>query len=138
MIERVVLVACSAKKLEHAAPARELYQGTRFKLSYQYAEQLQPRSIFILSARHGLVQPNTMLEPYEQTLEGASNEELYAWGKRVHTELRNHMTSFTRCTILAPPEYCMPLLPHLEDVETPIVGLDEDSQKAWLRAKVRT
>jgi cytoplasmic iron level regulating protein YaaA (DUF328/UPF0246 family) len=33
-----------------------------------YAERLNPKAIFILSAKYGLLNPNDIIEPYEQTL----------------------------------------------------------------------
>jgi hypothetical protein len=37
----------------------------------------------ILSAEHGFVRPDDRLDPYDETLRGASEDEKWAWGRRV-------------------------------------------------------
>lgn len=52
---RLAIVACSASKLAHAAPARELYTGALFKLARELAETVADRWV-ILSAKHGALE----------------------------------------------------------------------------------
>jgi hypothetical protein len=59
-------VACSGKKTETAAPARELYLGQLFKKSVAYIEAVDAGAPwFILSALHALVLPDEVIAPYE-------------------------------------------------------------------------
>ena len=58
----VGLVACASQKLQRPAPARELYVSQLFKKASAYAGLTCDRW-YILSAKHGLVHPDTVLEP---------------------------------------------------------------------------
>jgi hypothetical protein len=63
----VGLVGCAARKLQGPAPARELYVSQLFRKASAYAEATCDRW-YILSAKHGLVHPDTVLEPYDVRL----------------------------------------------------------------------
>lgn len=60
------IVGCGAQKLDHAAPAAQLYTGTLFRFALAYARsQACDGDIRILSGKHGLVQLHEVLEPYD-------------------------------------------------------------------------
>lgn len=65
---RVAVIPCSAAKLEHRAPALELYTGSLYRSALLAAAALRAYgrvdSILVLSARHGLVALDTELDPY--------------------------------------------------------------------------
>lgn len=72
------VIPCSAAKLDHAAPARDLYTGTMFRhtlanvermAAVDNAEGLGPARVLILSARYGLIDLDTVIEPYEQRMD---------------------------------------------------------------------
>ncbi len=67
-MKKIVLISCASKKRDVACKARELYQSTLFKLSLAYAETLNADHIFILSALHGVVDLNSIIEPYNITI----------------------------------------------------------------------
>ncbi|MBK5052923.1 hypothetical protein IQ289_31560 [Burkholderia sp. R-70006] len=74
----VLLMACSAAKLDRAAPAIELYRGVMFgSYSAHVRRQAQP-VVLILSALHGFVAADTLLEPYEQKMSRDRAEEMLA------------------------------------------------------------
>lgn len=63
-----MVIPCGGAKLDHAAPASELYIGSAFREALAAAlHQVDgDRSrVFILSALHGLVSLDTELEPYD-------------------------------------------------------------------------
>ena len=62
-MRRLIILACSAKKLDHAARAVDIYQGSIFKFGLQYANTNR-YDVVILSALHGFLQPGTVIEPY--------------------------------------------------------------------------
>lgn len=64
---KVALVGCGKSKLEHEAPARDLYTGSLFRAARGWAER-NADAWFILSAKHGLVHPDTVIAPYDVTL----------------------------------------------------------------------
>lgn len=64
----IVVVPCGAQKLTTAAAAGQLYTSPHFALVYRAACKLaakQSGRVRILSALHGLVEPWTVIEPYD-------------------------------------------------------------------------
>lgn len=74
--ERLLLMPCSGMKLDFAAPASTLYTGVMWQ-SLRANWQGRTR-LTILSAKHGIVLPHELIEPYEQRLDQASVEDLLA------------------------------------------------------------
>lgn len=63
----IVVVPCGAQKLDEPAPAGQLYRSQHFQLVLRAASRLadeQAGRVLILSALHGLVDPATVLDPY--------------------------------------------------------------------------
>jgi hypothetical protein len=83
---RAVLVSCAATKLDRPAPAADLYTSPLFRKARSYAEA-SGHPWFILSARHGLVEPTTVLEPYDTKLTDLTPGERSAWADRVARDL---------------------------------------------------
>jgi hypothetical protein len=63
----VGLVGRASQKLQRPAPARELYVSQLFKKASAYAERTCDRW-YILSAKHDLVHPDEVIEPYDVRL----------------------------------------------------------------------
>ncbi|WP_244125131.1 DUF6884 domain-containing protein [Burkholderia gladioli] len=74
--ERLVVLACSATKLAHAAPAIELYRGVMYSTYRAHVRAETAPAVMVLSARHGFVRPDTVIEPYEQRMTEARVEAL--------------------------------------------------------------
>ncbi|MFF2088533.1 DUF6884 domain-containing protein [Nocardia sp. NPDC058176] len=65
----LVLVACGARKADHPRPARDLYTGSYTRMCLQAALILAPaEQVRIVSARHGLVELATVLDPYDTAI----------------------------------------------------------------------
>ena len=64
---RIALVSCVKKKRGSAAFARDLYLSQLFRGLRCYAES-HADVWYILSAEHGLLKPDQIVEPYERTL----------------------------------------------------------------------
>lgn len=64
----IAVVGCGERKLAHAAPAGQLYTGSYFRACSLTAAAISPGRWYILSARHGLIAPSKVIEPYEQTM----------------------------------------------------------------------
>lgn len=67
------IVPCGAAKADHAAPANELYVGSAFTYAWQRVQAevkeheeagLGEARVLILSALHGFVDPEQVLDPY--------------------------------------------------------------------------
>lgn len=117
---RVALVACSSKKAPVAVKARYLYQGNLFRLSVAWIERRSHvyRHWGILSAKHGLVLPDTVVEPYDMTLDSFTYDERLAWGRRTRQQLVDQWGAGTAYTLLCGAfyKYAVDGLPFTEDV----------------------
>jgi hypothetical protein len=92
-----------------------LYQGNLFKLSVKWIEERNFDGWGILSAKHGLVMPDDILDPYEQRLGDDDNE---AWGDSVYRSLMTRWGSSCIYTVLAGSQYGVAVLklPYVENV----------------------
>lgn len=156
---RVALVGCGASKLGHAAPARELYTGDLFRKASAWAQTHADRW-YVLSARHGLVHPDTVLEPYDQRMP-TDVDSKRTWAMQVDATLRCQNADLSRysmhsrdtdpdvmglgahvmsghtvaITMLAGAAYCEVLAPKVATwatVTRPLAGLGIGQQKAAL------
>jgi hypothetical protein len=64
----VIILACSATKLPHAAPAVDLYQGVMYSTFRANVKREARPHVVILSALHGFIPGDQVIEPYEQRL----------------------------------------------------------------------
>jgi hypothetical protein len=72
----VYVVPCGTEKLDHPAPARELYTAEHFQLVLATAERMAAADggrVLILSARYGLVELDEVLAPYSQRMDRAGH-----------------------------------------------------------------
>ncbi|OOS24753.1 hypothetical protein B0681_06355 [Moraxella porci DSM 25326] len=123
-MKNIVLISCVSKKLNAKCKAQDLYQSPLFIKSLQYAKQLHPDAIYILSAEYHLLELTTEIEPYDKTLKNMKKAEKLAWGDVVANQLSqvcdlNH----DKFIILAGNNYLMPLQRHLSHIELPLVGM---------------
>jgi hypothetical protein len=64
----VIILACSATKLPHAAPALDLYQGVMYSTFRANVKREARPHVVILSALHGFIPGDQVIAPYEQRL----------------------------------------------------------------------
>ena len=86
MAERVGLVGCVKRKLETPAKAKDLYISALFRGRRGFVEA-SCDSWWILSAKHGLVDPEEVLAPYDLTLKSMGRAERREWAARTLAEL---------------------------------------------------
>lgn len=112
--KNVALISCSNRKLDGTHPARELYSASdNFVSALKFAEN--PRNkfdqLYILSGRHGLVEPDQILQKYDFDLKELSGEEKAAWATHITSILRTKIDSNnTTVTIFADKTYSACLL----------------------------
>jgi len=70
----LVLIACSERKLKVKTQAKSMYQDRLFKLSKKFAEK-NGYDYQIISAKYGLLNPDDIIEPYEQTIQSKKDVE---------------------------------------------------------------
>jgi hypothetical protein len=67
-------------QLDHPAPARDLFSSPLF-LGRRSSVERTCGQWFVLSAEHGLVDPDTVLSPYDVRLADAAVGERRAWAR---------------------------------------------------------
>ncbi|MEZ0318991.1 MAG: DUF6884 domain-containing protein [Pyrobaculum sp.] len=82
-----VVTNCTAKKLDRPAPARELYLGPSVRRTAKAVDEARKMGVeaalYIISAKHGLLREDQVVEPYDQTLSGKPKEEVKKWAREV-------------------------------------------------------
>jgi cytoplasmic iron level regulating protein YaaA (DUF328/UPF0246 family) len=121
-MKKVCLISCVKSKNEGKHKAIDLYCGQLYTGHLKYARSLgfKDEDIYILSAKHGLLKHDDVIEPYEKTLNNMKKPERNKWAKIVLEQLKNsfdvHSTEFT---ILAGKNYYENLEPYLPMVNLP-------------------
>jgi hypothetical protein len=113
-----------------------LYDSTWFRYAWNYARPLNPDKVFILSAKYGLVDPETVIHPYEETLNTKSDREIRSWANVVLASLKK-ATDVTKDSfiILAGERYRRHLIGHLPNHTVPMQGLGIGRQLKWLKVR---
>jgi len=117
-----------------------MYQSDWFLKASAYARHHADRW-YILSAKYGLLAPETVIEPYDKTLAmGMSTTERENWSEEVYRDLLRVTTSDDKLVILAGQKYRDHLIPWLQaqayTVEVPMAGLKIGEQLAWLKRQL--
>lgn len=132
---RVYLVSCVAQKRPFAAEAQDLYTSPWFRKARQYVVR-SGCPWFILSAEHGLVSPEQVLEPYDKTLNTMKVAERRAWARRVQVQMAIELPDAIEVVILAGAKYRGYLESWLRSrystVSVPMRGLRIGEQLRWL------
>lgn len=135
-----VLVSCVGQKRGEPSPAGDLYQSDWFRKAKVYAEQKGDRW-YILSAEHGLLDPETVVEPYERTLNTMGIDTRRQWAVQAFEQIKQEVPK-GKVVILAGQRYREYLEPILLEagyyVEVPMRGLGIGQQLAWLMEHTST
>ena len=136
-MKKIVLISCVSKKLPHPASAQDLYVSPLFRLNLQYARKLQPDAIYVLSAKHGLLDLNTEIEPYNLTLNDMATRQVQAWAEQVLEQIKQRADlSKDHFVFLAGLKYRKFLVPRLASYEVPMQGLTIGRQLQFLSERV--
>lgn len=127
----VVLVGCGSAKANHRSPAKDLYTGSLFRAARSYAEKYGTEWA-ILSALHGLVDPEQEVDPYDVAMSNLGAAQRRVWGVRVRAALRLRWPR-ARFVLLAGRAYrdALGVVCH-----EPLQGLRMGERIAWLRRRV--
>lgn len=138
-MKTLALVACCWEKLARPAPAADLYVSQWFRKARRCVERRRwPWRI--LSAKHGLLDPAQVIEPYDLSLTRQDAESRRLWAQVVARDLFTLAPPATRIVILAGDAYRRDLVPLLLErrhpVDVPMVGLGIGEQLAWLQRQI--
>lgn len=93
-----LLVGCVKRKAGRAGQARDVYASPLWRWRQEYAESLAV-PWFILSAKYGLLTPDSEIELYDLTLADLSPAERRAWSRLVLDQFRDVATDVVDKTI---------------------------------------
>ena len=124
-MKRIVLISCVSMKLPSRAKAKDLYVSSLFKYCLQYAISLNPDNIYVLSAKHGLLDLEQKIEPYEQTLNKMKSNQIKEWADKVLVQLRKVSNlKNDDFTFLAGEKYRKYLVLHISNYKIPLKNLE--------------
>lgn len=137
MSASIVLLSCVKMKRAQRCRACDMYMSPLFRKMMIYAKSLNPKRIFILSAKYGLLSEDNVIEPYELTLKKMKTAERRAWAEDVLTALRQNCDLETdNFVFLAGVPYRENLVSHIRHYTVPMEGLDFGTQLQWLGSQV--
>lgn len=108
----IYLVCCVSKKRATPSPAKDLYESELFGRARAYVEATGC-PWFILSAKHGLVAPDEVIAPYDETLNTMDVEERRVWAEKVQEQMDERLPAAERIVIFAGKRYREFLMPYL-------------------------
>jgi hypothetical protein len=138
---KIVLLSCTKSKLDHRAPAQELYSASpMFRKTLEYGKSLQPDKMFILSAKHHLVPLNKELDPYDKTLKEMPKDEKEKWGEETVKQMKSYGLNLNKdkFIFLTGSEYLKPFKQYIpeENLETPMEGRRLGERLKWLNSQI--
>jgi hypothetical protein len=86
-MHKIGLISCVKTKLDKPAKAKDLYISDLFKKQYLYSIRNYDLT-FVLSAKHGLLELDEVIKPYELTLNSFTEKEKKIWAYRVIKQLK--------------------------------------------------
>ncbi len=135
----IYLVACASKKRTKPGPAEQLYDSALFNKSAQLA-QLKADRWHILSAKHGLVSPSQVIEPYNKTLNEMPKSKRLQWAEAVLGDLLRQSKPDDTVVFLAGAKYREHIVPQLRrrgySVNVPMEGMRIGEQLSWLNRRI--
>lgn len=130
----IALVSCSGPKLDRPARAFRLYTSPLFRLASTWAANWRNADGWaILSAKHGIVWPGQVLEPYNTRITRASAAE---WSMMVADQIEARWKPDVRLIVLAGADYLGWMADVPNPVEQPLRGLQIGQRLQWLSAAV--
>lgn len=103
-IRTICIVSCTAHKRDMRLPAENLYSSDLFYKSRRFA-QANFDDWLILSAKHGLIKPDKMIDPYDQNLNSLSKMERAALSKTVSKQASRFLLESKQVTSICGEDY---------------------------------
>lgn len=145
---KIILIGCGKAKRNERCRASDLYCGPFFRQRLAYAKRQVADShdceYAILSARFGLVKPDTELEPYDHTMAMWSCLDRIAWVAGVVVQLCEYVDNdlldwadirSIHIELHAGADYAEPLVDVLRNVgfsaSWPVKGMAQGQQMRW-------
>lgn len=133
----LIIVPCGAKKRTTPSPARELYIGAMFSMTWRAAEALKARHggrVLILSGLHGLVDPETVLAPYEMRMGMPGSVQ----PGTLRAQAEAFRTDAAEVIVLGGKDYAKAAITVWPHAQTPLVGLSGIGYQRGALSKIIT
>jgi hypothetical protein len=104
----LVVIGCSGEKSSAASPAVTLYRSRRFHASIRWAERVGAPWV-VLSAKHGILDPDAIIDPYDVHLSNLTAEEQTAWAEKAAESLRLRTAESAKLVFLCDDVYTRPV-----------------------------
>ncbi len=141
----IILISCSSRKHSTRMKAKDIYNSRLFNISLEYANSIAHDKIYILSAKHHLLDLGTEIDPYDVTLSYVSpkkrtanlvilnKEQKIIWGDKVISQLKR-VSDIEKdlFIILAGKEYILPLEKSIINLDDKLYGLRNGERIQWL------
>ena len=135
-MRKICLVACVSRKMPNRAPAKDLYTSALFQKAQAYAVS-RFDEWRILSAKYGLVLPDQVLDPYDETLNSMPRKARLEWADRVFNAILSSLEPDALLAFVAGERYREGLVTRLEErgytIKVPLEGLSIGKQLSWLK-----
>lgn len=103
---RLGIVSCGKAKLSQASEASALYTSPLFRKSHAIASATCDR-VLILSAKHGLIESNDVIEPYDVSANELDPCNLVLWEQAISRLLKPMIPQFDELLLFAGSKYRM-------------------------------
>ena len=156
--QTIALIGCGKEKAAVPAPAKEIYTGQLFQASRRWAER-NTDAYFIASAKHLVMEPNTVIEPYDLAITDLSAEDQMWRARQIESQFHSRWVEFCefakgpngfvvatkkpRVVLLASQAYLRGFYDRalrgvkLYEFEDPLRGLGIGQRLAWLKQQTR-
>ena len=80
---KIAIINCKSKKQKYQCTAEEMYSASAlFRAQLEFINKFYD-GYLILSSKHGILHPTTIIEPYDTNIRNFSKEEKTEWSKNV-------------------------------------------------------
>jgi hypothetical protein len=136
-MSRFALIACTKLKASDRSPAFLMYsRSALFSKAWAYASERQLK-VLILSAKHGLLDPGTIIDPYDLTLKTMPRAGRRDWAERVSRQLREAIPKGSTIELHAGKDYTEYLDLSDYEVVEPLSGLGLGQRLQWYDQRTR-
>ena len=137
-MEKIVLISCVSKKKDEKSKVKDIYISPLFRYNLSYAFSMHPDKIFVLSAKHGLLNLDDYIAPYDITLNKMKTSEIIAWSKHVLTQLEQVSDlNNDKFIFLAGEKYRKHLITAITNYEIPLAGKTIGNQLKFLKENTK-
>lgn len=127
----VSFVACCKLKSSKKTSAEKMYISSLFKLSLKYAKE-HSDIVFILSAKYGLLALDDIIDPYNETLNTKTDDEIKEWSKKIIKSIKKLKLEKSEFLYLCGSNYKKYLENELPGND-PMKGLSLGFRLQWLK-----